>query len=61
MREENDTAPGSKAFAATPQFNPKTPRLAVQSVLLVIRAPHDFVDTLYGKLNLPALQSLLAP
>lgn len=61
LREENDTTPGSKAFAATPQFNPQTPRFAVQSVLLVIRAPHDFVDTLYSKLNLTALQNLMAP
>lgn len=61
LREENDVAPGSKAFAATPQFNPKTPRLAVQSVLLVLRAPHDFVDTLYSKLNVVALQGMISP
>ena len=61
LREKNDTTPGSKAFAATPQFNPQTLRLALQSVLLVIRAPHGFVDTLYSKLNLAALQSLVAP
>lgn len=61
LREEEDNTPGSGAFAAMPQFNPKTPRLAVQSVLLVIRAPHDFVDALYGKMNLTALQSLIVP
>ena len=61
LREEDDTTPGSKAFAATPKFNPKTSRLAVQSILLVITAPHDIVDALYSKINLTALQSMIAP
>jgi hypothetical protein len=61
LREEDDTTPGSKAFAATPKFNPKTPRLAVQSILLVIAAPHDIVDALYSKMNLTTLQSMIAP
>lgn len=61
LREEEDVTPGSKAFAATPKFNPQTPRLAVQSILLIITAPHDIVDAFYSKLNLTALQGMIAP
>ncbi|GEM_PF-3776404 len=61
LREEDDTTPGSKAFAATPKFNPKTSRLAVQSILLIITAPHDIVEALYSKMNLTALQSMIVP
>lgn len=61
LRADKDTTPGSLAFAASPQFNPRTPRLAVQSVLIVLRAPHEFVDAWYSKFDLAALQRLIVP